>query len=400
MKILLAHRYFWPDSPPYANMLRSIAGRLANDGHDVTVYSTMPSYKTGAARINVPASEDMDGFSVIRAPISAERKGNVPLRLVNLLRYSWGLRRYILSNPDFEVVMASTFPPIAAGLAAGRAAKKINARFIYHCMDLHPEVSLYSGQLKRGMIFNRLQKLDACTCRSADRIVVLSEDMINTLADRPGEELQQTSIINNFQLEDFDRTKVENVPSAPQDKFIILFAGNIGNFQNLDRVIEAMHLLTDLDDVQLWLMGEGAAKKRLISLAGSLVDKSVFFLDAASHMVAQRLMEKASLNLVSLKPDIFHVSYPSKTLSILSCSGPVLAVIEPHSELAKMVVAEKIGFTAEPDDHRSIVDAIRSAYDARENDPKLRKNAKRLYDDRFARERALDRWSDLIGKPG
>ncbi len=399
MKILLSHRYFWPDSPPYANMLRSIAGRLASDGHDVTVYSTMPSYKTGAIGTNVPDSEDMDGFSVIRAPISAERKGNLPLRLINLLRYSWGLRKYILSNPDFDVVMASTFPPIAAGLAAGRAAKKINARFIYHCMDLHPEVSLYSGQLKRGIIFNQLQKLDSSTCRRAQNIVVLSEDMANTLANRPGEKLQQTSIINNFQLEDFDKVEVENVPQFPSDKFIILFAGNIGNFQNLDIVMEAMHHLSDLDQVQLWLIGEGAAKRRLISSAGPLIDKTVFFLEAASHMVAQKLMETANLNLVSLKPDIFHVSYPSKTLSILSCSGPILAVIEPQSELAGMVVNDKIGFTAAPDDSQGIVDAIRMAYDARNNEHELRENAKRVYSNRFAKGRVLDRWSALIEKP-
>ena len=48
MRILAAHRYFWPDSPPYAVMLREIGRAWVADGHSVSVVSSQPSYKQGS----------------------------------------------------------------------------------------------------------------------------------------------------------------------------------------------------------------------------------------------------------------------------------------------------------------------------------------------------------------
>ena len=87
MKILLSHRYFWPDTSPYATMLRSIAARFACDGHEVTVFTTLPSYHASSSA-KVPARETLDGFKVIRMPIFKERKKNLPLRGFNVLAYA------------------------------------------------------------------------------------------------------------------------------------------------------------------------------------------------------------------------------------------------------------------------------------------------------------------------
>ena len=46
MNILFFYQHFWPDSPPYANMLRAIGGHLQQQGHAVTVLTGEPSYKT------------------------------------------------------------------------------------------------------------------------------------------------------------------------------------------------------------------------------------------------------------------------------------------------------------------------------------------------------------------
>ena len=217
----------------------------------MTVYSAQPSYHA-EPRKPEPAREEMDGFTVIRADIHAENKKSPLLRGYNLVSYAAGLRRHILTTGKYDVVMASTFPPIAAGFVAAAAARRIGARFIYHCMDLHPEVSLYSGRLSNGFLFNRLQFLDSRICRRADALVVLSEDMAETLRSRPGNAGLSPEIINNFSLDDFAATPTGDTPKLPEDKFTILFAGNIGRFQGLDTVVAAAHRLADLEDVQFW----------------------------------------------------------------------------------------------------------------------------------------------------
>ncbi len=395
MKILFTHRYFWPDTSPYATMLRTIAGHLAAKGHDVTVFTTQPSYHS-SSHDTLPSHEEIDGFKVVRIPIFKERKGNLPLRALNVLIYAFGLRRHILKNKNYDVVTVATFPPIVAAKVAASAAHKIGAKLIYHFQDLHPEVSLFSGGLKRGRLFNFLQNLDSKTCRKADGLVLLSQDMKNTLLERPGNDHLRPTIINNFMLDSFHSEDVINELVYPRGKFVILFAGNIGKFQNLDVLIAAAHKLKNIPDIQFWFMGEGVAKARLEQLAGILKEKTVFFLPQQHHSTAQWFMGKANLNVISLSPNIYRVAYPSKTMAILSAGSSILSLIEQESELSQMTAAEGVGYVATTTDPDDLVEVIRMAYTNRSNEVIMRRNAKRLYDERFDKKLALDQWCELF----
>lgn len=405
MKILLSHRYFWPDTPPYATMLRSIAEHLHKDGHEVTVFTTQPSYQSSTGG-KCPSHETVNGVKIVRMKIPKENKRNIPLRIWNVYAYTRGLKKHIQAHPDYDVVMASTFPPLFASRTAARASRQIGARFFYHCMDIHPEVSRYSGQLKKGRLLALLKKLDTKTCKLADKIIVLSKDMKNTLHRRKGGENLPVHVLNNFLPDLFENDKKTttdgsasvSAPTLPEDKFTILFAGNIGNFQNLDVVIDAALRLADLKDVQFWFLGEGAAKKRIQTKGAALLDKTLFFLPHQPQETAQKMMGEASLNLVSLKPDIFHVSYPSKTLVSLGRGTPLLAIIEPESELARMVKQEKIGYTA-GGEAREIEQVIRTAFAHKDELPAMRRAVHELYQRRFMRENILESWAELYRDP-
>ena len=58
LRLLLVHRYFWPDTPPYAVMLRAIAAHWAAAGHRVEVLAGQPSYKPETAPSVAPRSGD------------------------------------------------------------------------------------------------------------------------------------------------------------------------------------------------------------------------------------------------------------------------------------------------------------------------------------------------------
>lgn len=49
-QILLIHRYYWPDTPPYGIMLKSIAECLGKADFDVSVLSTNPINQTDLDR--------------------------------------------------------------------------------------------------------------------------------------------------------------------------------------------------------------------------------------------------------------------------------------------------------------------------------------------------------------
>ena len=119
MKILFTHRYFWPDSPPYGNMLRNLAATVSENGHEVYVYTAQPSYRDEVG-LACPRFA-MDGqVSIIRCPVFGSERSNLFVRLMNSLAYCIGLFFIIIkTRPD--LVTAATFPPVFAAWSASLA---------------------------------------------------------------------------------------------------------------------------------------------------------------------------------------------------------------------------------------------------------------------------------------
>lgn len=358
MKILLTHRYFWPDSPPYAAMLKDLAGHLARAGHDVHVFATMPSYR-GSATDGASSGERLNGFAVRRCQVIRNEKRHVLLRVVNVLIYCATLFVAVLrTRPD--VVTASTFPPVVAGWTASLAARLCGAHFVYHMQDVHPEVSKYSGGRQgRGLVFRLLRMMDNQTLRRASGIVVLSEDMADTLASRGIGKLPIT-VINNFMLEAAaDQDPPRHLVKRTGTRRVI-FAGNLGRFQNLETLTEGVALcLEEHRDLELLFLGDGEALPVLQSRWDGH-DRIIFgpFLPFAQ---AKGLIAGADVGLVSLAPDIFRVSYPSKVLTYAGLGVPMLALIEPESHLAHQFKTLGIGVvpgSTEPADIAAALGAL------------------------------------------
>jgi len=142
-RILAIHRYYWPDAPPYASMLRAIVDRWSSHGHQVEVLTTQPSYKPEAGIPVQPRRERLDLSTVRRINLPADRSGG-PAKLLNVALFPLLVFLHILLGRQRDVVMCSTAPPVTLGVAASLAAKMRGARFVYHCMDIHPEIGALS----------------------------------------------------------------------------------------------------------------------------------------------------------------------------------------------------------------------------------------------------------------
>ena len=184
MRILLIHRYFWPDTPPYAIILKKIAGRLAKDGHEVDVLSTQPSYKPKTHRPSQPARESLDGYSIWRSRLLPSGWRIPGVGALNMFLFAVTVIKHALLQRNYDAVMISTSPPVLAGLSARIAAWICGAKMLYHCMDIHPEIGRLSGEFKNRRIFELLKSVDLKTCKHAHRTIVLSDDMKNSFLAR------------------------------------------------------------------------------------------------------------------------------------------------------------------------------------------------------------------------
>lgn len=401
----MIHRYFWPDTPPYAIMLRHIAGQLSKDGHDITILSTQPSYKPTYQIELQPWEEQMDGFTVKRLKIPRENRGNTLSRIYSMLSFSVKIF-FQLCREKPDLISIATTPQIIGGLIVRLASKVTSSKYIYHCQDIYPEVAHVSGHLRKGLIFKLLKAIDKKTCDNAFATVVLSDDMKNSILSR-GCQGNNIRILNNFELTSFNETLTENRREKPSndipthmarkpDVFRIIFAGNIGKFQGLDVIIKAAKHLVNENQIEFVFLGEGRAKSDLELQSAELLNKTVKFFGHQKLNTARQIIADSQLCIVSLSEGIYRYAYPSKTMTYMCESRPVIVIAEVESQLSETIRDEQLGITITPGDDMALAEQIKKLYYDKAAMEQITKNTQIYANNHFRVESVLPRWSELI----
>lgn len=395
LKILAVHRYYWPDTPPYAAMLRRIVSKWREAGHHVEVLSSQPSYKSGLKNELRPRHDQVDDTPVFRLNLPNESRRPI-LRVFNSLRLGLILlQKAVLGR--YDVIMISTSPPVLGGIAASIASKLTGARLIYHCMDIHPEIGKISGEFSNALVFKTLLKLDSLTCQRADPVVVLSKDMERALRLRPGGDSFSIKVLNNFSLP-AEKTLPDDLPFEwPSAAFTLLFAGNLGRFQGLDTLVEAMGKLRHRQDVEVVMMGDGVAKHSL-QMSAKKIGARIRFVGHQPVEVAKAAMLKADACFVSLTADIYRYAYPSKTMTYLEQGCPLVVVVEPESELALNVTKGGYGYTVAPGECEALAALLERIADMEGGVARLRQKAKAKGKQVFSENIVLPQWEYLLQK--
>ena len=399
MRILAVHRYFWPDTPPYASFLRSIGQRWATDGHNVEVLTAQPSYTSSSGVGQRPSMERLDGMDVTRVHTVPEG-GRVPGQLLNLIVFPAQVAWKILTGPPRDMIMCSTAPQVTLGFAVSAAARLRGSAFVYHCMDLHPEIGRLSGEFANPVAFKVLAKMDQITMRRADAIIVLSQDMKAAVLARDPSLASKIEVINNFALPDSaDPAPSPLGPTAP-GTLRVVFAGNIGRFQGLETAVEAVRELSPGAPVELVFMGEGKAKESLVAAARSIEgheDRTITFLPQGSAAEAKALMRTADLGLVSVVPEVIKYAYPSKTATYAVERLPLLVACDQESELARAVRDQGLGLSVPIGDVNAMVQAIETARErlAADGCRDWRHAITDFGAREFDEQTVLERWSNL-----
>ena len=400
MKILLIHRYFWPDTPPYAVILKKIARRLAADGHDVTVLSTQPAYKPELANEVQPSVEVIDGYRVVRLSLlSSEIVPNAVVSALNILLFSARIVAHSLFNRSYQLVMISTSPPVLAGISARLISRICRAKFFYHCMDIHPEIGRLSGEFSHPVIFRLLQSLDNGTCNVAERVIVLSNDMRNAVENRSGYKRKNVEVIQNFDLNDqnFKSLCCPDEYKKEEGVFRLIFAGNIGRFQGLESVVESFMDVAD-ESAELVFLGEGKLKAYLQAKVNERNFQRVKFFPHQSIDVANEIIRTSDIGIVSLSAGVYKYAYPTKVISYLSVACPLLVIIEPESDMAKFVTENQIGVCVDAKNKQSLSQSILHLSSNREQVERFKSNALNVYTSYYNENLVLDKWVELVGQ--
>ena len=392
-RALAVHRYFYPDTAPYATILKNIVEKWAEQGHQVEVLSSKPSYGT---LLNNNQNADISGYTVTRLNLKPERKKPLT-RLLNAIKLCAFLSKKILFSKKYDVVMISTVPPVIGAWVAAVCCKLRGTRFVYHVMDVHPEIGAISGEFKRPIVFKILSAMDRFSCRIANPVVVLSNDMRMSIKKRG---VRDVEVIPNFEIG--TAVNEDPLPYKPKkDSVSILFAGNMGRFQGLDKLLLGLaECEADIKKrVELIFMGEGTEKEKLISLASEKkLNESVVFLEPKPVEVAKQMMQVADFGFVSLVSDIYRYAYPSKVSTYLAQGLPVWAHVEANSELARSIQRNGIGIVSDSRQEESLQEGFKKLLSLAPGSEISRHSVREYSEKELSKSKILVGWAELIDK--
>jgi colanic acid biosynthesis glycosyl transferase WcaI len=404
VNICFFNRSYWPDQAATGQLLTELAEDLvARHGCAVTVVAgrALNAAANAAGRIWRPIEcEARNGVTIVRANGTLYSPRRFAGRAANYLTYfaSASAAAFRVGHPD--VVVSLTDPPIV-GLAARWAARRANARFVFLCEDIFPEVASLLEDFHHPTVNRTLDRVNRYLLREADAVVALGERMRARLVDEKGAEPSRVHVIHNWaDCEAIVPGPKDNAFSREMglaDRFVLMHSGNVGLSQNLDVLIEAADRLRSRDRLAIVIVGEGARREHLEREVDRRGLSNVRFLPYQPKARLHESFAAADAFLVSLKPGIEGYIVPSKLYGILAAGRPFIAAVDPSCEAAEIARTGRCGVPARPGDPADLTEKIALLYDDPASTRQLGANA-RATALRFDRKTAIQAYYDLFAR--
>ncbi len=395
MHLLFLNRSYWPDVEATGQLLTELCSDLAAT-HRVTVIAGRPNFVDGGSRRWL-AQEEHQGVRIVRVGNPRFSKKSLLGRAVGLLGYlllaAWAA--FWRRRPD--VIVVETDPPLL-GLLGAVLKSWHRCRLVFYLQDLYPEVGVAMGRLKPGLLTRLLHWATQVGLRRADRIVVLGEDMRRRVLER-GIDPARIELIPNW----VDTTAVR--PVGREDdlrksweldgEFVVMYSGNLGLSQGLEKVLEAARQLRD-EPVRFVLVGQGAARDHLQSLAAGWGLTSVQLRPYEPKERLSASLGTADLHLIPLRRGLAGCIVPSKLYGILAAGRPYVAAVEEDSEVARVTRAEGTGVVIEPDEPARLAEAIRWCMKNPHELGEMGRKGRRLAEERYDRRVAVAAFGKML----
>jgi len=365
MRVLILSQYYTPEPVPKPGEL---ALALAERGHSVAVITGFPNYPSGKLypgfRLGIVKREKIDGVPVTRTYEFPYHGKNALGRVLNYVSFMLSAPLGSFFAPKCDAIYV-WHPPLTMGLPAWLIARMRRVPFVYDVQDIWPEAAVVSGLLKRGWLVDLMDKLEKFVYRRADHVLVVTDEARDNLISK-GVPTAKISVLPHWIEESIFEQNEENAGSRLreeylwQDRFVVLFAGNVGIVQGLEVLVRAAGELRNNPEILIALVGDGTDKARLQKLADEMGVRNLHFIERQPMERMPEFMNAADALLVHLKKSEFsRTAIPGKTLAYLAAGKPILMAVEGAA--AQLITKAGAGIVVSPEDPAALAEAIRSA---------------------------------------
>jgi glycosyltransferase involved in cell wall biosynthesis len=288
--------------------------------------------------------------------------------------------------------------PVTVGLPAVWLGKLKRSPVVFWVLDLWPETLVAVGAVRSDWVLKRVGQMVRFIYNRCTLVLGQSKAFLGSI----GQYCDDKTKIRYFPswAEEVFSTKAElrapELIDAP-GVFTVLFAGNVGEAQDMPAVLDAAERLGANEKIRWVIVGDGRkldwlrSEVRQRGLTGQVLLLGRFPVERMPSFYAH-----ADTLLVSLKCDpVFSMTIPGKVQSYLMAGIPVIGMLD--GEGAAVIQEANAGLTCEPGDGAGLAQAVLALLEmAPEDRSRLGLNGQQFAQQAFGRSQLMERMEALL----
>lgn len=267
------------------------------------------------------------------------------------IRKFWGEIR-------FDLVLYAT-PPITFNKVIQNIKNRCGCPSYLMLKDIFPQNAVDLGMMKKNsFLYKMFRKKEKELYRISDRIGCMSPANCQYVIDHNP---------------DVDKEKIELCPNAihpveypsvslqernilldklriPTDKTLFIYGGNLGKPQGVDFLLRVVEENESLDNSFIVIVGSGTEYGKIRNWFDSNTPQNALLLSALPKDEYDKLVRVCDVGLIFLDPRFTIPNFPSRLLSYLENSMPVLLATDLNTDVGKIAEANGYGFWCESGD--------------------------------------------------
>lgn len=398
----MVSQYFWPENFRINDLVKEWVQR----GHEVTVLTGIPNYPAGKIfdeYLKQPgAFAEFEGSQVFRVPMLPRGAGGwrLVLNYLSFVAAACSFGPWRLRGRPADVIFVFEPSPVTVGLPAIWLGKFKKAPVVFWALDLWPETLAAIGVVRLPRVLGWVGHMVRFIYNRCTLVLGQSRSFLGSIA-RYCDDRTKIRYFPSWAEDVFADDTVQPAPEVPERRggFTVVFAGNIGEAQDMPAVLDAAERLKSDARIRWVIVGDGRKSDWLQSeIFRRGLDKQVLLPGRFPVERMPSFYAHADALLVSLKRDpVFSMTIPGKVQSYLMAGIPLLGMLD--GEGAAVIRDARAGLACDAGDSAGLAQAVLNLAEMPSVERKqLGLNGQKYAQHEFGRAQLMDRLEALLNE--
>lgn len=328
----------------YSDLMR----QFRDHGHDVYIVSAREK------RLKKPTTyKTENGVHFLKVKIGNITQNRLFEKGISTLmietQFLRAIKKY-LNNTVFDVVIYST-PPITFEKVIRYIKKRDNAKAYLLLKDIFPQNAVDLNMFRKGsLIYRYFRMKEKRLYRISDVIGCMSQANVDFIKQHNPQlpshilEICPNSITPIVMQQDKNTVNcIRKKYKIPVDRTVFLYGGNLGKPQAIDFILQCIEANQSNDQAFFVIVGSGTEFRKIAAYFASQQPANARLIKELPKSEYDTLVNASNVGLIFLDHRFTIPNFPSRILSYMQASMPVLAATDAHTDLRHVMEQGNFG---------------------------------------------------------